>query len=262
MNVALQRLRVFLIVFGALILVVFGAVFLLAEIDGPVISSTAKAVIRMQIEAQAERKIDELGAGFLVSEAQDMLSKDESKIAVLKADLANRLKQEADRYISELENPECACRKPVETGIKTVITGVIHSLEGQTAALQSYLQSRYLDLEAQLLREVKIFSGTTALAGLLVLVAAMFRPRGTIHLLPASIALSLSTVICAAVYVFNQNWLHSVVFGDYAGLAYPVYMGSCFAWILDVLANRGRVTTLVLNGIGGAVGGFGTVLPC
>jgi hypothetical protein len=52
------------------------------------------------------------------------------------------------------------------------------------------------------------------------------------------------------------------VFSDFVGFAYIGYLGGAFALLCDILFNRARVTTELLNGLLDAIGSAVQVVPC
>jgi hypothetical protein len=81
-------------------------------------------------------------------------------------------------------------------------------------------------------------------------------------LLPGALLLT-ATLVCASLYLFEQNWLLTLIHGDYMGWAYASYLGIAFLFLCDIALNKGRLTTEVLNGISGALGGvFSALSPC
>jgi hypothetical protein len=72
----------------------------------------------------------------------------------------------------------------------------------------------------------------------------------------------VATLICAYFYVFEQNWLLTIIYGDYLGFAYLAYLGVVFLFLCDIVLNRGRVTTQFANAILDAAGSAVTLSPC
>jgi hypothetical protein len=88
------------------------------------------------------------------------------------------------------------------------------------------------------------------------------RKKATLQLaLPAAVLVVAATVV-AALYLFNQNWLHTVLYGDYVGLWYVAYLGLAIAGLADVVFNRARVTTRVVNRLLDFVGSALQAVPC
>ena len=62
--------------------------------------------------------------------------------------------------------------------------------------------------------------------------------------------LVLAAGVTAFLYLFNQNWLHTVVFNTYVGWAYLAWLGVAGALLGDVVLNRGRVVGNVFSSLG------------
>ena len=75
--------------------------------------------------------------------------------------------------------------------------------------------------------------------------------------MPATATLLAATLACSAVYLFGQNWLHTIVFGSYVGWAQFAYIAMVSAWLCDLLFNQGRVSLHLASG--STAGGFS---PC
>lgn len=85
--------------------------------------------------------------------------------------------------------------------------------------------------------------------------------RAHAHLLPATTVLLPTTALVAGLYLFQHNWLHTIVFGDYVGWGYFAYLGIVGVLLGDLLLNRGRVNARIVSSIGG-IFGSGALAPC
>lgn len=54
----------------------------------------------------------------------------------------------------------------------------------------------------------------------------------------------------------------SAIHGDYVGFAYLAWLGVVFLFLCDIVFNRGRVTTELLNAFFIAVGSAFSAVPC
>ena len=77
-----------------------------------------------------------------------------------------------------------------------------------------------------------------------------------------ALVLALAAVALARVYLVGQDWLHAIVFGDYVGWGYALYLGTVALLVADVALNRARVTTRLVNVALDAVGSTLTAVPC
>ena len=115
-----------------------------------------------------------------------------------------------------------------------------------------------MEVAEKLTREFRIFTGTNALIFALLGIAAFFKRGAGLHLVLPALALVLAATVTGYIYLFNQDWLHTILFSDYVGFTYLIYLSIVFAFLCDVLFNRARVTTQLLNSIGSNI----QVLPC
>src|SRR5690606_25339731 len=68
--------------------------------------------------------------------------------------------------------------------------------------------------------------------------------------------------VTGALYLFQQNWLHTIVFGQYWGMTYVVYLVTVAAFLSDVVFNRARFTTRILNALLKSAGSSLQAVPC
>jgi hypothetical protein len=97
---------------------------------------------------------------------------------------------------------------------------------------------------------------------LLLLVVSYLKPRAIAQLFVPGALLVVATLICSYCYVFEQNWLLTIIYSDYLGFMYLGYLGIVFLFLCDIVLNRARVTTEIVNAILNAVGSAANVTPC
>lgn len=68
--------------------------------------------------------------------------------------------------------------------------------------------------------------------------------------------------ICSYFYVFEQNWLLTVIFNDYLGFTYLAYLAVVFGLLCDIILNRARITTRIVNTVLEAIGSAASAVPC
>jgi 1,4-dihydroxy-2-naphthoate octaprenyltransferase len=119
-----------------------------------------------------------------------------------------------------------------------------------------------MEVAESLTREFSIFTGANALVFALLGVTVAIRKQARLQLaLPALVLLDAAGLV-GYLYIFNQNWLHSVVFGEYVGLAYFGYLAVAATFLADIAFNKARVTTELLNAAFHAVSSAIQVVPC
>ncbi len=74
--------------------------------------------------------------------------------------------------------------------------------------------------------------------------------------------LGISTLFCSYFYIFEQNWLLTIIHSSYLGFAYLTWLGIVFLFLCDIVFNRARITTEILNAFFNAIGSALSVVPC
>ncbi len=240
----------------------FGLAFAVSIANPGLVEKTAKSVIRYEVEKKVREKIDAIDGGFLAKKAGGLSKGYAEEIAQTQRLLAQNLPAQLARVIAEMQDLDCACRNKVETHIRTGMEWRIASAAAAQERLALLIRTQYMETADQLIREFRIFTGTNALVFAFLFVAVVLKRQAGIHFLPASIVLLASAGMTAYLYLFSQDWLHTLVFSDYVGLSYVAYLGGAFTLLSDIAFNRARVTTEVLSAALNAVGSGVQILPC
>ncbi|MES2612183.1 MAG: hypothetical protein V4679_18165 [Pseudomonadota bacterium] len=227
----------------------FGALFAVSLARPAWVEQTARTMIRAQIEKKTGEKIAALDARFLDGKARALLQEHGREIAAVRRALTDGLPARIASIAAEMGIPECECRRRTTERMELKL-GTLQQMQAQ---LSNLIRTQYTETAGKLLRELRIFSGANALAFALLGVAALRRPAARLQLLPAAATLLLATAAASAVYLFGQNWLHTIVFGDYVGWALLGYIALVYAWLCDLLFNRAQVTAHLLSSAGGSV---------
>lgn len=254
--------RRFALIIGTTGLVFFALAFFASIASPGFVEQVAKTVIRYEVEKKVHEKVEAIDAHFLSKKAEAFAETYADDIAQTKRQLAQQLPARIAEVIAEMQNLDCECRKKIETNIREGFEWRIASASLAQERLTTLIRSKYMETANQLTREFRIFTGTNAIVFALLLVAVLVKRQAGLHLLPSSAVLVLAAAVIAYLYLFNQNWLHTLVFSDFVGLAYIAYLGGAFALLCDIIFNRARVTTEVLNALLNAAGSATQVVPC
>lgn len=255
-------LRSCILVVGLLGLLVFGGALVASYTRPGFVERVARDLIRQQVEQRVHDKIAALDAPFLAGRAERLAKAHAEEVALAKRHLAEQLPARVAAVIAEMQDLSCACRNAVETGVREGLQGWMAGAAQAQARLVALIRTQYMAISGQLLREFRIFTGTNALVCAALLFAALRKPAAGVQLLPAAVVLVGAAALTAYLYLFNQDWLHALVFSDFVGLAYLGYLGTAFAFLCDVLFNRARITASMLSRLLDAVGSSVVVLPC
>ncbi|MEM7281372.1 MAG: hypothetical protein AAF438_07070 [Pseudomonadota bacterium] len=222
------------------------------------------------IEREATKKLDDSidaiqpsnSGGALARLAQTVYDSNEERIDGLKESLRANVHGRLAAAYAEIRNLDCECRKKTEKFLKEGFETNILLLQAANDKVVDFIQYKYMDVLTELKRDIRIFAATNAIAFLLLLVLAFLKPNAMTHLFVPGILLAISTIVCSYFYIFEQNWLLTIIHSEYLGFAYLGWLGFVFLFFCDIVLNRGRVTTEIINGVLNAIGSAASVVPC
>lgn len=223
------------------------------------IESLGAKLIRIQVERDVRAAVQSPAGAALVRLGSAALRRKQREAEALGRTAAG-LRARIDQVSREMRDPACECR--LASAAAVVLESRAGRLKSVEERLTGLIRSRYQGVAAALMREFRIFCTANGLVLLLLGLAAVARPRAGVHLmLPAAILVGAAIVV-GSLYLFQQNWLHTIVFGEYVGLYYFGYLAAAALGLGDVLLNRGRLTTWMINGVANGVGAAVSVSPC
>lgn len=233
----------------------------------------------------APQDFDERTREFAVSQIERKV--DDQLASVANSDTAERVSEFAGRISDRLQSRVDDMRESLDDGVDELIANVLaaackldcerrdeaaksvrefyeNSILRHSIALdriEDLVVGEYDAVMTELRLDLRIFSGSTALAFGLALLLSIFRGRASAHLVPISIALTGSTLLAVSWYAMGQDWVMTVLFSNYWGWAYSMLLGSLSLLMIDIAANKARVTSFVFNSIGNGIGGI-SFSPC
>ena len=156
---------------------------------------------------------------------------------------------------------ECQDRAALEAGItKSYEEDLAHFKLGLDT-LRGMVEGKYEATLAELRQDVVIFLSSNLIVMVLALGVAVFRGAAARQLLPIPIVLTLATALASYWYVFGQNWVLTIIFSDYVGWSYLIFLAIIGLFLADIAFNRARVTSHLLSSLPSAIVP-GPILPC
>ena len=260
-NRILSVLRTALAILGFGGALIFGAAFAMSYARPAWVETMAKDVVQAEVEKRVRAQVAAAAGGTLAGFATDALKRNEAQVAAARRVLADSLGARVARVAAEMRDPDCACRQGVAAHIGNGDwRGAL--LSAANERVTALIRAKYLDVAAGLTREFRIFTAVNALVLLMLGIAVVVRRNAGLHLLPPAVILACAAVAVGYVYLFRQDWLHTIVFGEYVGLAYVAWRGVALALLADVALNRARVTVHLVNGCINVAGGTASAVPC
>lgn len=241
---------------------VFGIAFVISWLNPIWIERMASTAVRVEVERETGERIDALSGTPIMGLAQRALGRTDAEIDRTRAAMRREAPARVARVTTAMLDPDCACRSRLTSASDSGARLHLLSLAQLRARLVSLIESAYADVRMKLLREFRIFTGANAAALALLGVVTLVRRKAGLQLMVPAVALAGGVMVTTGLYVFAQDWLHTILFNDYVGLAYAAWLGLVVLLLADILANRARVSTLVVNAVFAVLGAAATALPC
>jgi hypothetical protein len=237
--------------FGLIGFVVFSGIFALTYSTPEFVERIGKEFIKNKIIEKTQEKIDSITVaqkdsklGKLVG---NLIKKNESTINIYKQKIKNKAHEQLATVIAEMSDLNCECRKNYAQKIEQGYQFKLLSLKLANEKLIGFMKAKYMDISLKLKTDFRIFTGVNALIFLFLILASFFKPQAIKHLFLPSVLLFLSTMISSYFYLFEQNWFFTIIYGSYTGWAYLGYLTLVFAVLSDIVFNKARITTEILN---------------
>ncbi len=249
-------------IIGALGIVLFGVLISVTFLSPERIEQSAKSFVQYKIEKE-------------VRETQETIT--ESSAAQAALSVAEKLGFEKDRIESNLENDlpnkiasviaamcgyDCEKKKIVAESIATGYMDRIKNIKVAESTLSDIIKGRYLEIVGNLKLDLRIFLGSNLVMFIILLAVSFAKPKAVQHLFLPGLLLLVATVISSMIYIFGQDWFYTIIYNDYMGFGYLAYIGVIFGFLLDIIFNKARVTTEIINAIANALGSALSVVPC
>jgi hypothetical protein len=194
--------------------------------------------------------------------ASALYAKNEEAIERYREDLREKVHERMADAIAQARDLDCECREKWAQWLKDGTNAQIRLLQKANQGITDFIQSNYARVVADLKRDIRIFTASNALVFLLILALALGKPQACLQLFVPGILAATAALACSYFYIFEQNWLLTILFNDYLGFTYLVYLAVVFALLCDITLNRARITTEIVNagsgsrrfrGVGGAL---------
>lgn len=256
-------MRAFALIVSAIGTLLFSGLLLLTYVSPLTLERAAREVVRMEVERRVGEKIDVLTESRIVGLAEKALKQTDADIDATKESIRRDVPARVAGVVADMLRADCECRRRMAERARTQEHERLGALNRVRERLTSLIESAYGTVRNELLRELRIVSGSNAVAFALLGVVTLLRKRATWHLLLPLVVLVGAVLITGAVYLLNQNWLHTIVFGEYVGWGYAGWLGTVTALLSDLAFNRGRVTTQVINEVISAIpSSLSSISPC
>lgn len=221
----------------------------------PILLETwARKAIADEVEQSVGEQLGRLDNSSLTRAAERLAGRNADAIAGAGEELARELQARVAAATEKMLDPSCPCRIRTQGENRDAIAGKASALRQVNIRLSELINSKYLEVSQSLLREVRIFSSANAAVFLmLALTAWTWKGRAAGLVAPSFVLLGAATLV-GGTYLFSQNWLQTILLGDYVGLWYFPYLLVAFGFMLDLVFNRARVSRTLAHAMAAVAG--------
>lgn len=251
-------MRRFLLGLGLLGVLLFGGALAMSWIDPLAVERLARAAIRIEVERKVGEKVAVLSDARVAGFALRALGQTDADIARAKQALGDQVPARVAQVVAQMLDRDCACRKRLAALVRQASGDRQSSLTRARERLTEMIEASYASVAGSLLREFRIVAGCNGLAFAALGLTALSRRRSASQLLAPAMVLLVAVGVTGGMYLLRQDWLHTLVFGDYVGWAYGAYLAAVTALLADVALNQGRMANVLLQ----AAGSVPAAIPC
>ncbi len=266
MNPSRSLQRIILGITGATGAAVFGFFFALTFHTPEWVEDFAADFIEKEVAERVDTAIDSIqppaGESALARAASALYAKNEEKVERYREDLREKVHEGMADAIAQARDLDCECRDKWAQWLKDGTSAQIRLLKKANQGISDFIQSNYARVVADLKRDIRIFTASNALVFLLILALAIGKPQACLQLFVPGILAATAALVCSYFYIFEQNWLLTILFNDYLGFTYLAYLAVVLALLCDIILNRARITTEIVNAVLEAVGSVASAGPC
>lgn len=215
------------------------------------ISFTKSEVTRAVIE-----RYPDLANQPAVDGVLEGLSRFSSQLGIRQDRLDEMSASDLPEVVGAIVENLCTCGHAAPEAVSARAEAIRAGLQARAAVLgqgqnrlADFIKGRYETTVAALYTELITFLliNVVAFAGVL---GATCVPRERRHavFVPAMLMVA-STIASSIIYVFGTNWFYTILFNDFLGVWYALWIGFIFAFLADIVMNRARVTLRILSNL-------------
>jgi hypothetical protein len=230
------------------------------------VETFASDFIESKVTEEIDSRIDDFdvsaGDSAVSQLAAALYQQNQREIERLKDALKAGIHERMASVLAQIRDLDCECRNKYAQLFERGFQFDITLLQAANDRIVDFIQVTYMQIASELKRDIRVFTGVNAGVFVLLLLVSFLKPQAIGQLFVPGVLLVLATAISAHFYVFKQDWLLTIIYGDYLGFMYLAYLGVVFMVLCDIVLNRARVTTRLANLVLDAAGSSVTLTPC
>jgi hypothetical protein len=246
-------------VFG---IILFGILFSVTFLSPEKVEESAKGFVKYQIEKEVSEKQQVISGSSVAKAALNIAGKLGFEKQQIQADLENNLPEKIASIIAAACGYDCEKKKSLAQSIASGYMAKIKSIKIAENTVTDVVKGKYLEIVSNLKIDLRIFLGSNLAMFVVLLAVSFIRPKAVKHLYVPGLLLVVATILSSSIYIFGQDWFYTILYNDYMGFGYLGYIAVIFGFLLDIIFNKAKATTEVINGIANVVGSAFSVVSC
>jgi hypothetical protein len=255
MSITLRSVGLFGVLF-------FGVLFAVTFVSQGTPEVSAKGFVAYQIEKELREKHQSVGDSALADKALSLSEKLGINAEEIQENLENDLPEKIASVIASMCGYDCEKKNAIAQSITAGYLERLKNIQIAQNTLDDVIKGKYIEILGQLKLDVRIFLGSNFVMFLILLLVSFAKPQAVAHLFLPGMLLLLATVVSSSIYLFGQDWFYTILYNDYTGFGYLAYLAAIFGVLMDIVFNKARITTEIINGIANAIGSAFSVVPC
>ena len=255
-------MRATLIIIGVLGVLLFAAALSVTFLSPQTLERGAKTFIKAQIEREVREKYAQAMESDLADKAVSLASKLGMERDQIEKGLAEDLPEKIASVIADMCGYDCEKKKALTKSITSGYLDRLKNIAIAESTLGDIIKGKYLEIVGKLKTDLRIFLTSNLVMFSILLLVAAFKSAAVRHLYVPGLLLALSTTLASLLYIFGQDWFYTILYNNYWGFAYLVYLLLIFGFLLDIVLNKARITCEIFNAVADALGSSAELSPC
>lgn len=240
----------------------FGVLLSVTFVSPERVEDSAKGFVKSQIEKEVRAKQIAMNESSATEAALNIAGRLGLEKERIQANLDNDLPEKIASIIASMCGYDCEKKKSMAQSIASGYMDRIKSIQMAESTLNDIVKGKYLEIVSNLKLDLRIFLISNLVMFLILLAISFFKHQAVKHLFLPGLLLTVATILSSTIYIFGQDWFYTILYNDYMGLGYLLYIAAIFGFLVDITFNKARATTEIINGIANAIGSAFSVVPC
>jgi hypothetical protein len=243
-------------------MLLFGLALALTFVSPIHVERAAGGFVTAKLQQQVRDRVEIAGDERIASIARRLQQQRQAEIDSLREQLLSGLNARVVAAVARMQDVDCDCRMRMHDGLEAAGRLQIARLERAEPQLRRLIEGGYGGIVADLLRDLRLFTGINLLAFALLVLLSSLRPQYVRQLFVPGLLLAAASLAASGLYLFGQNWFFTLLYNDYVGATYAVWLLLIYGLLCDVALFRARVTSWVLEAVASVFGKVAASAPC